>query len=160
MKKIFTIIVVVIVIVGTGYFAFYTPRANNNIVGGDKDEHGCIGSAGYSWCEAKQKCLRVWEESCLSTDAELNAEITDILAKKYGKDMDDVVVNIIKTDDTHAVGTVLFKIGTEQGEGGMVLAIKDKDEWRVVYDGNGSVDCNSLKNTYGFSDDLLVGFCD
>ncbi|MDD5433413.1 MAG: DUF5667 domain-containing protein [Candidatus Pacebacteria bacterium] len=34
------------------------------IVGGDKDEHGCIGSAGYSWCEAKQKCLRVWEEPC------------------------------------------------------------------------------------------------
>lgn len=34
------------------------------IVGGDKDEHGCIGSAGYSWCEEKQKCLRVWEENC------------------------------------------------------------------------------------------------
>lgn len=36
-----------------------------SIVGGDKDSHGCIGSAGYSWCEAKQKCLRVWEEDCL-----------------------------------------------------------------------------------------------
>ncbi len=35
-----------------------------NVVGGDRDEHGCIGSAGYSWCEAKQKCLRVWEEEC------------------------------------------------------------------------------------------------
>ncbi len=34
------------------------------IVGGDKDEHGCIGSAGYSWCDAKQKCLRTWEENC------------------------------------------------------------------------------------------------
>jgi len=37
---------------------------NLPLVGGDKDEHGCIGSAGYSWCEAKQKCLRVWEEAC------------------------------------------------------------------------------------------------
>ncbi len=36
----------------------------NNLVGGDKDEHGCIGSAGYSWCENKQKCLRPWEEAC------------------------------------------------------------------------------------------------
>lgn len=35
-----------------------------NLVGGDRDEHGCIGSAGYSWCELKQKCLRVWEEKC------------------------------------------------------------------------------------------------
>lgn len=35
-----------------------------NIVGNDRDEHGCIGSAGYSWCEIKQKCLRPWEEKC------------------------------------------------------------------------------------------------
>jgi len=35
-------------------------------LGGDRDEHGCIGSAGYSWCEEKQKCLRVWEEDCIS----------------------------------------------------------------------------------------------
>ena len=35
-----------------------------HLIGGDKDEHGCIGSAGYSWCESKQKCLRVWEEDC------------------------------------------------------------------------------------------------
>lgn len=40
---------------------------NQNVVGSDKDEHGCIGSAGYSWCEAKQKCLRSWEETCESS---------------------------------------------------------------------------------------------
>jgi hypothetical protein len=34
------------------------------LLGGDKDKHGCIGSAGYTWCEAKKKCLRVWEEKC------------------------------------------------------------------------------------------------
>jgi hypothetical protein len=33
-------------------------------IGGDKDEHGCLTGAGYSWCEAKGKCLRVWEEPC------------------------------------------------------------------------------------------------
>ncbi|MDD5098750.1 MAG: eight-cysteine-cluster domain-containing protein [Candidatus Colwellbacteria bacterium] len=33
-------------------------------IGGDRDEHGCLPAAGYSWCDAKQKCLRVWEESC------------------------------------------------------------------------------------------------
>ena len=32
--------------------------------GGDRDEHGCIPSAGYSWCDATQKCIRPWEESC------------------------------------------------------------------------------------------------
>jgi putative hemolysin len=38
------------------------------IVGGDKDAHGCLPSAGYSWCDAKQKCLRQFEEPCNSTD--------------------------------------------------------------------------------------------
>ncbi|VVC00281.1 Uncharacterised protein [uncultured archaeon] len=36
------------------------------LVGNDRDAHGCIGSAGYSWCEAKQKCIRAWEEDCLA----------------------------------------------------------------------------------------------
>ncbi len=42
------------------------PQADGNgqIVGNDSDEHGCKASAGYSWCEAKGKCLRVWEEPC------------------------------------------------------------------------------------------------
>lgn len=42
---------------------------NGTLVGGDRDAHGCIGSAGYSWCEAKQKCLRPWEESCEAASA-------------------------------------------------------------------------------------------
>jgi len=37
---------------------------NETLVGGDRDEHDCIGSAGYQWCEGKQKCLRSWEENC------------------------------------------------------------------------------------------------
>jgi len=36
----------------------------NRPIGGDKDAGGCLVGAGYSWCEAKQKCLRVWEEQC------------------------------------------------------------------------------------------------
>jgi len=38
-----------------------------NLFGGDRDEHGCIGSAGYSWCSVKNKCLRIWEETCEAT---------------------------------------------------------------------------------------------
>ena len=32
------------------------------IVGGDRDEHGCIGSAGYVWCEVQQDCIRLFEK--------------------------------------------------------------------------------------------------
>ncbi|MFH0836441.1 MAG: hypothetical protein V1834_04745 [Candidatus Micrarchaeota archaeon] len=45
------------------------------IVGGDEDEHGCKASAGYSWCELKQKCLRTWEEPCSEATVEGADEI-------------------------------------------------------------------------------------
>ncbi|HDS0948066.1 TPA: hypothetical protein QDZ34_004370 [Stenotrophomonas maltophilia] len=31
------------------------------VVGGDRDAHGCIGSAGYQWCQRSQRCERPWE---------------------------------------------------------------------------------------------------
>ena len=31
------------------------------LVGNDRDAHGCIGSAGYSWCEKTKNCERPWE---------------------------------------------------------------------------------------------------
>ena len=32
------------------------------MVGGDRDKHGCIGSAGYQWCEVQQDCIRIFEK--------------------------------------------------------------------------------------------------
>lgn len=31
-------------------------------VGGDRDEHGCIGSAGYVWSEVQKDCIRLFEK--------------------------------------------------------------------------------------------------
>lgn len=37
--------------------------SNKTIIapGSDKDTHGCIFSAGYTWCEYTKKCERPWE---------------------------------------------------------------------------------------------------
>lgn len=32
------------------------------MVGGDRDRHGCIGSAGYTWSEVLGECVRVFEK--------------------------------------------------------------------------------------------------
>lgn len=32
------------------------------MVGNDKDEHGCIGSAGYTWSVVKNDCIRLFED--------------------------------------------------------------------------------------------------
>ncbi|WP_429551992.1 hypothetical protein [Paraburkholderia sp. MM5477-R1] len=37
------------------------PGIPSPVVGADRDAHGCIGSAGYSWCESTHQCERPWE---------------------------------------------------------------------------------------------------
>ncbi|HPS21622.1 MAG TPA: MliC family protein [Candidatus Paceibacterota bacterium] len=55
---------------------------STNIVGGDRDAHGCIGSARYSWCAVKNKCLRIWEEKCEVTNSSDAKIILDATNKK------------------------------------------------------------------------------
>lgn len=31
------------------------------MLGADRDPHGCIPSAGYSWCARERACVRPWE---------------------------------------------------------------------------------------------------
>ncbi len=39
-------------------------KEDQKIIGGEKDEYGCLIPAGYQWCPSKQKCMRMWEEYC------------------------------------------------------------------------------------------------
>lgn len=41
--------------------AFKRQSAKKKLLGGDKDAHGCIATAGYIWCELLQTCVRPWE---------------------------------------------------------------------------------------------------
>ncbi len=34
------------------------------VIGGDKDSHGCLVGAGYSWCPSAKECQRLWEGTC------------------------------------------------------------------------------------------------
>lgn len=47
-----------------GMFHSGISAANNFLVGSDRDGHGCIPSAGYSWCQTLKKCHRPWETRC------------------------------------------------------------------------------------------------
>jgi len=89
-NKVSIILICILVVMGICLFYLYQKNNNNNlpistnensgvIVGGDKDIHGCLGPAGYSWCEAKNKCLRVWEEKC-----EASADISNLCKQKSG----------------------------------------------------------------------------
>lgn len=43
----------------------------SQIVGNDRDSHGCIPSAGYNWSQTRRTCVRVWEvATALQTSGE------------------------------------------------------------------------------------------
>ncbi len=74
--------------------------ASERIIGGQKDENGCLIAAGYSWCEAKQKCIRPWEEYCTGAASATTAFTCDgsktIVATFYPKD--DNYVDLVLSD--------------------------------------------------------------
>ncbi|NMC51162.1 hypothetical protein GYA54_00335 [Candidatus Kuenenbacteria bacterium] len=294
--KIVATVAILVILTGAGYFLSQkdvvrpaVDKQTENIVGADKDDHGCIGSAGYQWCDASSKCYRAFEEFCpdkvedlvsllkqssgvilenngetefnwivgqddMMTDAKvvgviyeaegikmadynnlenylnnnwgmdkynvadgvvgglrgyykdymacivnfrhqemkrgvnepstpvgdslkvtlecgyfnhnniaglLDAQaIKEILSRKYKKAIDEVRVSITRRDEAHLAGSIKFG-AEEQAEGGLFLAVKIDDQWQVVYDGNGSVDCEKMKNEYGFTEGILrPNFCD
>ncbi|MFZ4631614.1 MAG: Gmad2 immunoglobulin-like domain-containing protein [Patescibacteria group bacterium] len=96
MKKSYFLLIVVglilfsALIIRISGFGVIAPVTDNNkkdinIVGNDRDEHGCIASAGYIWCEAKQKCLRSWEETCELVEGKDKLATEDLQAS-FSKD--------------------------------------------------------------------------
>lgn len=133
-----------------------TTQTSPQLVGNDADEHGCLGSAGYSWCELKNKCLRTWEEPCAPADQteDISASIKVALVAKYNWDPATVKFTLHKTvEDKYASGGVNF-IGADAG-GGYVFAAKVNDKWQIVADGNGIIECSSLKPYPDFPTSLI-----
>jgi len=89
MKNVFAILGILIIgilLVGctAAEKAQTSDKSQGQLVGNDRDAHGCIGSAGYSWCEAKQTCLRPWEEKCVAStqpaeNASINADVSSAI---------------------------------------------------------------------------------
>jgi hypothetical protein len=94
------------------------------------------------------------------TDLIAAHSIREILSKKYQKEIDELRITVTKSDEAHLAGSIVFGQGWP-GEGGMFLAVKQDDLWQVVFDGNGAVDCDEMRQEYGFSDEILKpNFCD
>ncbi|MFH0770288.1 MAG: hypothetical protein V1926_02825 [Candidatus Peregrinibacteria bacterium] len=128
--------------------------SSSPVVGGDRDVHGCIGSAGYSWCGEAQKCLRIWEDPC---NPEAASAIGKLLEQKYKKQSGSVTARIVMQEGDFATGSVSFAPGAE---GGIFLAKRTKNAWTLAFDGNGAVPCGELQNTLGFPPEVLKNFCD
>lgn len=57
------------------------------VLGGDKDAHGCIGSAGYTYSQIKKDCVRVFEQKIKLTEVVPKGSSTSMAAVIFSKDM-------------------------------------------------------------------------
>ena len=73
-------------------------------IGGEKDEHGCLGSAGYTWDQNVSACIRDWE---LNEDQRLAAKVAvSYVSYEYA-------TNIIEVEVARCPGCFVGKL--EQG---------------------------------------------
>ena len=121
-----------------------------HLIGGDKDEHGCLIGAGYSWCEVKQKCQRMWEETCITPEDE--AALVDAVKKaiiaKRGQSASTLVIKATSAESSYAKGSATPPV--EDVGGGMWFAAKVNGKWELVWDGNGNILCADLEKYPNF----------
>lgn len=127
------------------------------LIGGQRDEHDCLIAAGYSWCEAKGKCLREWEESCSLevTDNDFQL-IKQAFSDKYDRDLEEILVTVEKFTGDFARGSIKFAVDGEFNAGGLFLAYKENGVWKLAFDGNGMYSCQEME-AYNFPTDMILG---
>ena len=69
------------------------------MVGGDRDEHGCIGSAGYTWSALRGECIQVFEVGTRLNPVEEKEEEAVISAFVVTKDGDNSQVELFITNE-------------------------------------------------------------
>jgi len=91
---------------------------DSQMVGNDSDAHGCIGSAGYSWCEERGECIRVWETNCtqleLKDRVKTNMNLTSL--KENNKTINVALMSngknaMIKVMPSTASATAIARLG-------------------------------------------------
>ena len=61
MKRILVLTALIIVCVSGCSLNKHLKPETSALAGSDRDIHGCIGTAGYQWCERTNQCERPWE---------------------------------------------------------------------------------------------------
>lgn len=67
--------------------------------GGDRDEHGCIGSAGYTWSALRGECIQVFEVGTRLNPVDVEQEEAVISAFIVSKEGDNSQVELFITGE-------------------------------------------------------------
>lgn len=111
---------------GSLAFAQTTP-----VLGGDKDAHGCIGSAGYTYSQVKKDCIRTFEQKIKLKEVASKGDY--IAAVIFSKDMKKAEVFV---KDAEGGSIVLTRAGKAKAwkKDGYVLVPFKKSGYQLKKD--------------------------
>jgi hypothetical protein len=96
-------------------------------LGGDRDAHGCIGSAGYSWSALKQTCVQPWN----AADIKLDDPADSTLAVYVIFSEDKAQAEIFAADVPQ--NTLLEAVkGGYASRDGKVRLMRENQQWRLI----------------------------
>ncbi|HCA09309.1 MULTISPECIES: hypothetical protein [unclassified Chryseobacterium] len=102
-------------------------------VGADRDAHGCIGSAGYTYSQIKKDCVRVFEQKIKLTEVAPKGSSTSMAAVIFSKDMKKAEVFVPDTDGESLILTRLGK-GKAWKKDGYILVPFKKNGYQLKKD--------------------------
>jgi len=111
MRKGVALIIIGILVLISAWFLFKT-FSQENIIGGETDEHGCLGPAGYTWSQDVQACLRNWELN------ENQKKAAKIAVKEVGYEKG---LTILQVDVARCLGCFIVTIQRDGGQIKIVL---------------------------------------
>lgn len=118
------------ILLGTMFLGSFTFAQT---AGGDKDAHGCIGSAGYTYSQIKKDCVRVFEQKIKLTEVAPKGSATSMAAVIFSKDLKKAEVFIPDTDGESLILTRSGKAKVWKKDD-YVLVPFQKDEYQLKKD--------------------------
>lgn len=117
----------------------------NQIIGDDLDEHGCKASAGLSWSQLKNSCVRIWEVGSSFSSINTNETSTAYLILSDNLKRAEVYVptqkkSILLEKSSNSDKTILFENKDENIE-----ITKNKAEYIIKINGKASYIQNHSK---------------
>ena len=103
------------------------------LVGGNRDEHGCIASAGYHWSRVQQRCVRPFEEGVRLLPVEDLQDSSAVLAATVIFSADSLRAEVLLPDGE--TSPVLDRRTLPSG--GYAWNIEDDDTYNIRRDEQG-----------------------
>ena len=96
-------------------------------LGSDRDAHGCIGSAGYSWSALKQTCVQPWNAADIKLDDPANGTLAVYVVLSADKAQAEIFAADVPQN------TLLEAVkGGYMSKNGKVRLMRENQQWRVV----------------------------